>query len=574
MRASYTSEPVTSPGIRSGVNCTRGVSSDSAAERARTRRVFATPGTPSSRTCPRASSAMTSPVTAASWPTTALATSLRTASSAARAARRPRGAGRRCGRSCGGLGSGRGRMRGTARRVGSRSAYLSVQLVEDLGQAHEPGVVGAAAGRQEHGGHVRRPGSRCAGRPRRATVAPAGPSAAARCARAAGSASASRRVAAARAWARDAAVHPGPALGGLDGADDDRQRLRHQPAQPPAPPEHADQRRPANSCRATQPTHRGSSEVSECCCPATTSPPGDEPDQRARACPACRPAGRRRPAGPAARWSAGPAARSRRCGAGAGARRTTGGRRPGSSRPRPARGVDRRKVGRRRRPRPARAATGPRSPGSTTRRARGRRRRRTPGASRSQLALDGRDQHQRAAARGHVCCRAVDVLRSVSRSVRLTRTVAAGVAVRSPRARAAPDADDLRRRTPWSASTWASAREPCGPDAVRVERHVVAAAAGHHGQQRRRPGAGRRSPAASRPSGAARHAPPTAAGAPACPDGRRRRGGRWLSDGHRARRHRRAARAGQQPPGRAASTARSSRRSCSASARPRPGAEP
>ena len=50
------------------MNCTRVVSSGSAAARARTSSVFATPGTPSSSTCPRHSRAMTRPVTAASWP--------------------------------------------------------------------------------------------------------------------------------------------------------------------------------------------------------------------------------------------------------------------------------------------------------------------------------------------------------------------------------------------------------------------------------------------------------------------------------------------------------------------------
>ncbi len=50
--ASYTSEPVTSPGIRSGVNWMRFVSSDIAAARLRTSSVFATPGTPSSSTWP------------------------------------------------------------------------------------------------------------------------------------------------------------------------------------------------------------------------------------------------------------------------------------------------------------------------------------------------------------------------------------------------------------------------------------------------------------------------------------------------------------------------------------------
>ena len=50
VRASYTSEPVTSPGIRSGVNCTRLNSNRSAAASARTSSVFATPGTPSNST--------------------------------------------------------------------------------------------------------------------------------------------------------------------------------------------------------------------------------------------------------------------------------------------------------------------------------------------------------------------------------------------------------------------------------------------------------------------------------------------------------------------------------------------
>ncbi len=85
VRASYTSDPVTSPGIRSGVNCTRLKSSCRVAARLRTSSVLATPGTPSSRTWPRQSSAMTSPLTTASCPTTALEISVRSASSASRA---------------------------------------------------------------------------------------------------------------------------------------------------------------------------------------------------------------------------------------------------------------------------------------------------------------------------------------------------------------------------------------------------------------------------------------------------------------------------------------------------------
>ncbi len=85
VRASYTREPVTSPGIKSGVNCTRLNSRSSAAAIARTSSVLATPGTPSSSTWPRHNSAITSPETTESWPTTALAISDRSAMSLVRA---------------------------------------------------------------------------------------------------------------------------------------------------------------------------------------------------------------------------------------------------------------------------------------------------------------------------------------------------------------------------------------------------------------------------------------------------------------------------------------------------------
>src|ERR671937_1172728 len=74
--------PVTSDGIRSGVNCTRRKSRSSAWASVLTSSVLATPGTPSSSTWPRTSSAATSPETAPSCPTTALAISLRTRSTA------------------------------------------------------------------------------------------------------------------------------------------------------------------------------------------------------------------------------------------------------------------------------------------------------------------------------------------------------------------------------------------------------------------------------------------------------------------------------------------------------------
>ena len=79
---SYSSDPVRSPGMRSGVNCTRLVSMDSDLASARTRRVLAVPGTPSRSTCPRVRRPMTRPATAPSDPTTALATSARTRSRA------------------------------------------------------------------------------------------------------------------------------------------------------------------------------------------------------------------------------------------------------------------------------------------------------------------------------------------------------------------------------------------------------------------------------------------------------------------------------------------------------------
>ncbi len=63
---SITIDPVMSPGIRSGVNWTRLVRTESAAARLRTSRVLATPGTPSISTCPPQSRATSRPLTAAS----------------------------------------------------------------------------------------------------------------------------------------------------------------------------------------------------------------------------------------------------------------------------------------------------------------------------------------------------------------------------------------------------------------------------------------------------------------------------------------------------------------------------
>src|SRR4029077_10735041 len=77
--------PVTSDGIRSGVNCTREKSASSAAASVFTSNVLATPGTPSSSTWPRTSSAATRPDSVPSWPTTTFPTSSRRARIALRA---------------------------------------------------------------------------------------------------------------------------------------------------------------------------------------------------------------------------------------------------------------------------------------------------------------------------------------------------------------------------------------------------------------------------------------------------------------------------------------------------------
>ena len=230
VRASKTSEPVRSPGIRSGVNCTRLVSMSSAAARLRTSSVLATPGTPSSRMWPRQSRATSRPATAASWPTTALATSARTASSAERARsglRRPS--------------DGCRRLRGAAVRLragwgcsGARSWVVGplLEVGELLGQVDQGGVVGR--GRPEQDGS--RP--RRAGRPvavETACTSGAGaaprPTASRRVSRSLRCPSAARRR---RGPVAGPAVEAPAALGGLDGAHHDRQRLAHEATEPAA----------------------------------------------------------------------------------------------------------------------------------------------------------------------------------------------------------------------------------------------------------------------------------------------------------------------------------------------------
>ena len=79
---SYTMLPVTSEGIRSGVNWIRRKSRERERPNALTSSVLATPGTPSRMTWPCTSRAASTPKTTGSWPLTALATSARTASNA------------------------------------------------------------------------------------------------------------------------------------------------------------------------------------------------------------------------------------------------------------------------------------------------------------------------------------------------------------------------------------------------------------------------------------------------------------------------------------------------------------
>ena len=190
-----------SPGIRSGVNCTRRVSTDSAPARVRTSSVLAMPGTPSISTWPPHSSATSRPETAASWPTTALPTSVRTAASRSRALVR--------------LGVCLGHGRRTS--LSSSASWLA-RVIRSWS------VDGTAPAGPSSGHDVLDRRVRCAGRPRgRATsgrvggaepepLGEPGPG---------GRAQRLRGVAA----VAGPAVEPAPAAGGLDGAHDDRQRL-------------------------------------------------------------------------------------------------------------------------------------------------------------------------------------------------------------------------------------------------------------------------------------------------------------------------------------------------------------
>ena len=78
--------PVTSAGIRSGVNCTRLNLRCSACDSERMSSVLPRPGTPSSRQCPPANRHTRTPSTVSLWPTTTLAISRRVRSNASRKA--------------------------------------------------------------------------------------------------------------------------------------------------------------------------------------------------------------------------------------------------------------------------------------------------------------------------------------------------------------------------------------------------------------------------------------------------------------------------------------------------------
>ena len=79
----HTRVPTMSPGIRSGVNCRRWKLPPVTSARVRTASVLATPGTPSSSRCPRASRAISIRSTIASCPTSTRLTSKRARSSRA-----------------------------------------------------------------------------------------------------------------------------------------------------------------------------------------------------------------------------------------------------------------------------------------------------------------------------------------------------------------------------------------------------------------------------------------------------------------------------------------------------------
>ena len=205
-----------SPGIRSGVNWTRLVPTDRAAASERTSRVLATPGTPSISTCPPDSSATSSPDTAASCPTTALATSVRTRLSASRAA------------SGATVSWCHGRCTSFSRAASSAASRVnavSSGTGRETQQVVQGGDVAAGGVRHLHDqdagvGGRRQPEPRGEPTPGRRTQDVGGVLAVA-----------------------DLAVEPAAALGRLHGLDHDRQRLHDQRSQPTAAPQHQRQHR-------------------------------------------------------------------------------------------------------------------------------------------------------------------------------------------------------------------------------------------------------------------------------------------------------------------------------------------
>ena len=149
--------PTMSAGIRSGVNCSREKLPPTTSARVRTASVLATPGTPSSRTWPRASRPTSIRSTIWSWPTTTRLTSNRVRS---RTAVAPQPAhlvapssgqsyavpGRYLGSTVGSRGAGRRRAVVDHRRVAGLD-----HVVAGAGRVRDPGP-GGQRGRAEQAG--------------------------------------------------------------------------------------------------------------------------------------------------------------------------------------------------------------------------------------------------------------------------------------------------------------------------------------------------------------------------------------------------------------------------------------
>ena len=245
------------------MNCTRLVSSCSAAASARTSSVLATPGTPSSSTWPRQSRAITSPLTAASWPTTALPTSARTRSRAARARwASPDPSGTGCGRPCSHSGGScsHSRAGGSSVTIARSSSAPSWRIgpaadgglqVVELGRQPDQGGVVGRGGPDDQLGDPPRAASRRRGGQLGDLRGPASTPIASR--RAIRRSAAVRRVAAARPRARPGGrAGPGPPGSRPSGP---RPAAARSPAgRAGGPARTAPPARPCSSCSSAQPS--------------------------------------------------------------------------------------------------------------------------------------------------------------------------------------------------------------------------------------------------------------------------------------------------------------------------------